>query len=235
MYNMTPLNTEHKALVNGVLDSLNESCDPPEKPWAFLFDGHVGTVTTMAHNTPISYFNSLGNQVASSAWTGIAATLLHGGRTCHNHFTLPVSITVTIVCRISPTYTDLAFLHSIKMFIIDEASVVPVRALQAIYTMLWDITRCDPPLVGKILLLSGDFRKVLVVVSEQLLWETVSKDHHCGKNSRSTGWQKWGQEVAKINSQDCYFRWEMKFVSLFRIFVPNSSHSTRLSCKPWHS
>ena len=164
MHNMTLLNTEQRALVNAVMESMNESCHPSEKPRAFFSDGPGGPGKTMVYNTLIWYFQSLGHQVAPSAWTGIAATLLDGGRTCHNLFKLPVPITDTSVCQISPTSTHAAFLRSIKMFIIDEASMLPVHALRAIDVMLRDITNCDCPFGGKIFLLGGDFRQVLPVV-----------------------------------------------------------------------
>jgi hypothetical protein len=50
------------------------------------------------------------------------------------------------------------------MFLIDEASMVPLHALHAIDRMLRDITNVDVPFGGKIFVLGGDFRQVLPVV-----------------------------------------------------------------------
>ena len=122
----------------------------------------------MCYNTLISWCRGRGIKVASTAYTGIAATLLKGGRTCHNLFKLPVPITETSVCRVSPTSPDADFLRSVSMFIIDEASMLPAHALRAIDVMLRDITYLpDVPFGGKVFLLGGDFRQVLPVVPRQ--------------------------------------------------------------------
>ena len=122
----------------------------------------------MCYNTIISWCRGQGIQVASSAWTGIAATLLKGGRTCHHLFKLPVPILDTSVCLVSPTSKHADYLRSITIFIIDEASMVPANALKAIDAMLRDITGLqDVPFGGKVFLLGGDFRQVLPVVPRQ--------------------------------------------------------------------
>ena len=50
------------------------------------------------------------------------------------------------------------------MFIIGEASMVPIHALAAIDKMLQDITATEVPIGGKIFLMGGDFCQVLPVV-----------------------------------------------------------------------
>ena len=50
------------------------------------------------------------------------------------------------------------------MFIIDEASIIPIHALHAIDRLLQDITGVTVPFGGKIFLLGGDFRQVLPVM-----------------------------------------------------------------------
>jgi hypothetical protein len=50
------------------------------------------------------------------------------------------------------------------MFVIDEASMVPLHALSAIDKLLQDITGNEVPFGGKIFLFGGDFRQVLPVV-----------------------------------------------------------------------
>ena len=50
------------------------------------------------------------------------------------------------------------------MFVIDEASMIPLHALHAIDRLLREITRVDVPFGGKIFLLGGDFRQVLPVI-----------------------------------------------------------------------
>ena len=124
----------------------------------------------MVCNTLITFFRYYGIIVASTAWTGIAATLLTGGRTVNNLFKLAVPILDTSTCNISPTSEHAEFLRSVSVFIIDEASMVPKHALSAIDTELQDITGIKVPFGGKILLLvvtSGRYCQLFPGVPEQ--------------------------------------------------------------------
>ena len=103
-------------------------------------------------------------QIASMAWTGIAATLLTRGQTVHSLFKLPVPVTECSTCNISPTSQQAAHIKSTALFIIDEASMIPSHALHAIDLLLRDLTKLDLPFGGKVMLLGGDFRQVLPVV-----------------------------------------------------------------------
>ncbi|KAK7089794.1 hypothetical protein V1264_024238 [Littorina saxatilis] len=160
------LNEEQSLLISSVLQDLAEvnegkytsSCR------TYFLDGPGGSGKTMVYNTLISTCRSQHIKVAASAWTGIAATLLSGGRTVHNLFKLPVPILDTSTCNVSPTSSHAEYLRSVKLFIIDEASMVPANALKAIDNMLQDITKLKVPFGGKVFLMGGDFRQVLPVV-----------------------------------------------------------------------
>lgn len=163
--NIALLNEDQRLLVDEVLQAVQDfNCETNPQCRAYFLDGPGGTGKTMIYNTLIAQLRSMDLKVASCAWTGIAATLLSGGRTCHNLFKLPVPILDTSVCNVKPTSVHANFLCSVTMFIIDEASMVPCHALSAIDKMLRDITGIDVPFGGKIFLLGGDFRQVLPVV-----------------------------------------------------------------------
>jgi hypothetical protein len=163
--NIALLNPEQRVLVDEVLEALEEiKQGHAPKCRAYFLDGPGGTGKTMVYNTLLACCRSQNIKVSPSAWTGIAAILLTGGRTCHSLFKLPVPILDTSVCHVSPTSVHAAFLRSVSMFIIDEASMVPVHALSAIDTLLRDITSIDCPFAGKIFLMGGDFRQVLPIV-----------------------------------------------------------------------
>jgi hypothetical protein len=166
---ISQLNDEQAELVDTVIRDLRAIQQGEAlKCRAYFLDGPGGSGKTMCYNTLISWCRGQGKKVASTAWTGIAATLLKGGRTCHNLFKLPVPILDTSVCNVSPTSTHAEFLRSMDMFIIDEASMVPAHALRAIDDMLRDITGLPEILFGgKVFLLGGDFRQVLPVVPRQ--------------------------------------------------------------------
>ena len=99
-----------------------------------------------------------------AAWTGIAATLLYGGCILHSLFKLPVPILDTTTCNVKPTSKHAAILRSMIMFIVDEASMIPIHALNAIDKLLRELTCENIPFVGKIFVLGGDFCQVLPVM-----------------------------------------------------------------------
>ena len=103
-------------------------------------------------------------QVSATAFTGIAATLLHKGQTLHSFFKLPVPITDGCTCNIPFASKQANTVKETSLFIIDEVSMVPKHALDAIDKCLRDIMQCDIPFGGKIFLLGGDFRQVLPVI-----------------------------------------------------------------------
>ena len=130
----------------------------------FFCDGPGGSGKTFIYNTLMSYCNSTNFKYAASAWTGIAATLLTGGRTIHSLFKLPVPIVETSTCNVTPTSSHADYLRSVDIYILDEASMIPSDALRAIDIMLRDITGVDVAFGGKVFLLGGDFRQVLPVI-----------------------------------------------------------------------
>jgi RecA/RadA recombinase len=79
MAQMALLNIEQQALVDVVLQAIHNIIDG-EAPQcrAFFLDGPGGSGKTMVYNTLIAHCRSQGVLVASTAWTGIAATLLAG-------------------------------------------------------------------------------------------------------------------------------------------------------------
>ena len=59
------------------------------------------------------YLRHNGYKVSCAAWTGIAGTLLTEGRTVHSLFKLPVPVTDTSSCSISPNSEQANLLRNI--------------------------------------------------------------------------------------------------------------------------
>ena len=110
-----------------------------EQAHLYFIQGPGGSGKTFVYNTLLAYCLSIGVKSAASAWTGIAATLLTNGRTTHNLFKLPVPITDTCSSNVSPTSKHLEALRTTSLFIVDEASMVPEHALNAIDKLLQDV------------------------------------------------------------------------------------------------
>ena len=127
------LTDEQKTIVNRIKDDMTEiNRGNTSTCRTYFLDGPRGSGKTMCYNTIISCFWAKDEVVAQSAWTAIAATLLNGGRTVHNLFKLPVPLQENSVCNLKHSSAQAEYLRSVSLFIIDEASMVPSLALEAI-------------------------------------------------------------------------------------------------------
>ncbi|XP_066920592.1 ATP-dependent DNA helicase pif1-like [Clytia hemisphaerica] len=156
------LNPQQTNISDTVLNSLAVNDIGTSK--VFFLDGPGGTEKTFTYNYIIKEARARSFCVATSSWTGIAATLLDGDKTCHNLFKLPVPVNDGCSCNVKPTSKHADFLRSQHIFIFDEASMISKYALEAIDRMLRDISNSDVAFAGKVLLLGGDFRQTLPVV-----------------------------------------------------------------------
>ncbi len=195
---MNKLNDEQREMVDAILTAVKEiEENQPPKCRAFFLDGVGGSGKTTVYNTVMALMRSRGHHTESSAWTGIAATLLRGGKTVHATFKLPVPLNETSTSSITPTSKDAARLKDAMIIIIDEASMVSKNALHAIDMLLQDITGVKVPFGGKIVLLGGDYRQTLpilprarktAVIENTLLrsplWSKIKKVH-LKKNMRA--------------------------------------------------
>ena len=160
--NIAMLNEEQSEIVNTIMNAVMHGTSNQAN--LHYVDGPAGTGKTMVYNTLISLLKSKDIPVASCAWTGIASTLLRGGVTVHNLFKLPVPILETSSCKISPSSPYGQYLKSLQLILIDEASMIPNDAFNAIDRALRDIMNNNLPFGGKLVICGGDFRQVLPVV-----------------------------------------------------------------------
>jgi hypothetical protein len=97
---------------------------------------------------------------------GIAATLLHGGRTVHTTFKIPIILNDTseATCNITKESALAEVLRQCKIIIWDECTMSHKRALEAVNLTLQDIKGSKKIMGGIVVVLSGDFRQTLPVV-----------------------------------------------------------------------
>ncbi|XP_011678644.2 ATP-dependent DNA helicase PIF1-like [Strongylocentrotus purpuratus] len=159
------MNEEQEHVINTILQcqqTISQGMNPPTT--AFFIDGPGGTGKTTMYNRLIATFHKKNLKVSATAYTGIAATLLHKGQTIHSFYKLPVPIDERSTCNVPPDTQQAQKVRDTDLFIIDEASMVPKHALDAINMMLQDVMDNDKLFGGKIVLLGGDFRQVLPVI-----------------------------------------------------------------------
>ncbi|XP_066913355.1 uncharacterized protein [Clytia hemisphaerica] len=156
------LNEAQTTIADAVINALSNNDFNSAK--LFFIDGPGGCGKTYTYNYIIKEARAQSFTVSTSSWTGIAATLLDGGKTCHSLFKLPVPVNDGSTCSVKPNSTHAEFLRNQDIFIFDEASMIPKHALEAVDRMLRDICNSGVPFAGKVVLLGGDFRQTLPVV-----------------------------------------------------------------------
>jgi len=148
----------------------------------FFLDGPGGTGKTFLQNILLAHVRKQGKVALAVASTGIAATLLEGGRTAHSRFKIPLQAFSDSTCNISKR-SDLAeLLHYTKLILWDEAVMMKRDIFEAVDRTFRDILDCDNiPFGGIVVCFSGDFRQTLPVIPRANRAEVISS---CLKNSR---------------------------------------------------
>nr|GEV14038.1 hypothetical protein [Tanacetum cinerariifolium] len=110
-----------------------------DSPGMFFIDGPRGTGKTFLYKALLANVRSRGLIALATASSGVAANNMTGGRTAYLLFKIP-------------------------LIIWDEASMAKRQAVEAVDQTMQYITGVKLPFSGKIMVLGGDFRQVLVVV-----------------------------------------------------------------------
>ncbi|XP_074356074.1 uncharacterized protein LOC141695752 [Apium graveolens] len=129
-----------------------------------------GCGKTFLWQTLCSRFRSEGKFVLPVAGSGIAATLLPGGRTAHSRFKIPLKLDQSSIAGIKHG-TDIAeLMQHTSLIIWDEAPMQHRYAFEAVDISLRDIMavvdveRGKRPFGGIIVVFGGDFRQILLVL-----------------------------------------------------------------------
>ncbi|GFT78627.1 ATP-dependent DNA helicase [Trichonephila clavipes] len=132
----------------------------------FFLDAPGGTGKTFLLNLLLAKIRKDRNVALAVASSGIAATLLSGGRTTHSVFKLPLNLASeeTPTCNISKNSARGALLQQCKLIVWDECTMSHKRAIEAFDRCLQDIQNNRKLMGGVVVLLAGDFRQTLHVI-----------------------------------------------------------------------
>ncbi|GFX96456.1 ATP-dependent DNA helicase [Trichonephila clavipes] len=123
--------------------------------------------------------NNIALAIASS---GIAATLLDGGRTTHSALKLPLNLqnTEAPTCNISKNSGMGKVLQTCQIIIWDECTMSHKKALEALDRTVRDFRGNRRIFGGALILLSGDFRQTLPIIPRSTPTDEL---HACLKSS----------------------------------------------------
>ncbi|CAN6548323.1 unnamed protein product [Malus baccata var. baccata] len=146
------------------LDAIERLNDDQRSAFNIIMGGPGGTGKTYLYRALLASLRRLGHIVLATASSGIAATILPGGRTAHSKFKIPLSLDASSMCSIGKQ-SDLAkLIQKAKAIIWDEATMAHRHAFEALDRTFRDLIDIDLPFGGKIMIFGGDFRQVLPVI-----------------------------------------------------------------------
>ncbi|XP_030745097.1 uncharacterized protein LOC115874142 [Sitophilus oryzae] len=135
-------------------------------------DGPGGTGKTFLFNAIISKFKSspVPIPVLAVAWTGIAASLMIEGKTCHRAFRLPLNIEGTTTVGWPVEHDKSHTISRVRLIVWDEISMASKHAMQSVDRYLRDLpddltNLSYLPFGGKVVLFGGDFRQTLPIIT----------------------------------------------------------------------
>uniref|UniRef100_A0A453RUC7 ATP-dependent DNA helicase n=1 Tax=Aegilops tauschii subsp. strangulata TaxID=200361 RepID=A0A453RUC7_AEGTS len=137
------LNNEQLAGFNDIMDHVTN-----QKSQIFFVDGPGGTGKTYLYKALLAKVRSMGLIAIATATSGIAASIMPGGRTAFTKQSGTAEL-----------------LKQASLIIWDEAAMTKRQAVETLDRSLQDIMECSLPFGGKVVVFGGDFRQVLPVVT----------------------------------------------------------------------
>ena len=177
------MNSGQRKLLDEVIESVTK-----HQGRLFAVDAPGGTGKTFTISTLLDKLRKDGHIAVSTAYTGIAAILLPGGRTLHSRLKVPVGDLLTEETILPITgHKNLTrkLFEETDLLVIDEFTMTEKNIFLAIDRTLRDIRVNSKPFGGMTVLLSGDWRQTLPVIPRanraQIVDETLK-----GKNKIDT-------------------------------------------------
>ena len=131
----------------------------------FFVDGPGGTGKTFLYNALLARVCFENKLAVATTTSGLAASIMPGGRTAHSRFKIPLIIEDGGCCSFTKQSGTAKLLRGTSLIIWDEATMTKRQAVEALDKILRDIMdRRELPFGGKTVVFGGDFRQVLPVV-----------------------------------------------------------------------
>lgn len=160
--NVPLLNAQQTEVYNTLMDAVNYNTGG-----IFFLDAPGGTGKTFVISLILATIRARQEVALALASSGIAATLLGGGRTAHSALKLPLNINSTEnpTCNITRNSGMGRLLTQCKLIVWDECTMANKKSIEAMDNTLRDI-RKNPNRIfgGTMILLAGDFRQTLPVI-----------------------------------------------------------------------
>lgn len=165
------LNEEQRIAYDRLIQAVNSGSGG-----IYFLDSPGGTGKTFLITLLLAKIRSQNEVALALASSGIAATLLEGGRTAHSALKLPLNMHIneTPVCNIAKNSAMAKTLQVCKLIIWDECTMAHKRSLEALDRTLKDLRDNQNIFGGAMILLSGDFRQTLPVIPRSTVADEIN-------------------------------------------------------------
>ncbi|XP_075074829.1 uncharacterized protein LOC142162380 [Nicotiana tabacum] len=119
------LNTEQRKAYDTIIDRIFST-----KLGAFFVDGAGGTGKTFLYRVLLAVVRSKGFVALATTSSGVAASILPGGRTAHSRFKFPIDIDEQYSCNISKQSALAALIRDAKLIVWDEVSMGKKKVIE---------------------------------------------------------------------------------------------------------
>ena len=125
----------------------------------FFVDGPGGTGKTFLYRALLARVRGENKLAVATATSGVAASIMPGGRTARPRFKIPLTIEDGGCCSFTKQSSTAKLLRRTSLIIWDEATMTKRQAVEAFDKSLRDIMdRPELPFGGKTVVFGGDFR-----------------------------------------------------------------------------
>ena len=132
----------------------------------FFVDGPGGIGKTYLYKVLLAKVRSMNLIAIAIATSGIAASIMPGGRTAHSRFKIPIKLDNNTMCSFTKQSGTTELLRRAALVIWYEVTMTKRQAVETLDRTLQDIMGCNQPFGGKVMLFGGDFKQVLPVVTQ---------------------------------------------------------------------
>ena len=154
------LNDEQRATYDEIMSTIDT-----DEGGLFFVDGPGSTGKTFLYRALLARVRGKNKLVVATATSGIAASIMPGGRTAHSRFKIPLTIEDGGCCSFTKQSGTAKLLRRTSLIIWDEATMTRRQAVEALDKSLRDIMdRPELPFGGKTVVFGGDFRQVIPIV-----------------------------------------------------------------------
>ncbi|CAK1594996.1 unnamed protein product [Parnassius mnemosyne] len=156
------LNNEQNQVYRLLIDSVNNA----NAGGVYFLDAPGGTGKTFLINLLLAKIRSEKKIAVAVASSGIAATLLPGGKTAHSMFKIPIEAErmENPVCSISKNSHKAKVLQDCAFVVWDECTMANKISIEAVNRTMQDLRGNTLLFGGVTFLFAGDFRQILPVV-----------------------------------------------------------------------